>query len=128
MKNLLKKVLKFSLVVTALGLFALVFMLIWVNITSSELGNEQTTNKPVDSNIECYINGRQIFTSRENCQQLSQSYQIQSQGQKPVIRQEIQIPPMPTIDKSFLQPQNTTCAAKYNLDGSFAGYKCRKTY
>lgn len=83
------------------------------------------SNKPsASTDIECFIDGKSVYTTRENCQALS----VQKNQQPPRI---INMPPparMPTIDikppPKLEFPKVTRCDNQYDLMGNFTGVKC----
>jgi hypothetical protein len=83
------------------------------------LFNKENNTQP--TLIECYINGRRIQATREDCQALSIK-------KEPEIQQPVVIQQKPRIEVPKLEPPNVRCDNQYDLFGNYIGVNCYKSW
>lgn len=83
---------------------------------------------PTPQLIECFIQGKSTFTTRENCIELSK---LQNQQNHQIIIQQkpnFQLPPPPKIERFKIEPPIVRCDNEYDLLGNYRGVKCYKSW
>jgi len=114
----IKSAIKTTSIIIFIFITSLVAFLLFPNVFSNN-EDEQVGNSFEE--IECFVDGVSVKTTRENCQKLS----IKEDNVQPVqvIQQrKIEIPDPPKVQ--IPKTERTNCNAKYDILGNYSGMDC----
>lgn len=113
-----------GLALPIIALFSFFILSKIISPNKQDLNTSKNVN-PTPQLIECFIQGKSVFTTRENCIELSkQKYHQTIIEQKP----NFQLPPPPKIEQFKIEPPIIRCDNEYDFLGNYKGVKCYKSW
>lgn len=110
---------KLALLITTIFFLFFVPFLFMPYKDANQFAQKATPVKNQPKDIECFVNGLPVTTTRENCRELSKKQDSPAPVQ--VIQQrKIEIPDPPKVKL----PTRTNCRAKYDILGNYVGTDC----